>query len=183
MDINEIIYNNTGLVYKQLSRFNLTNDQDAESLSFEALYNAAVGFEPDKGVKFSTYATVCIYNAIGCYLRAKNRQRRLDVVSYNVTVDSTGDEYLDLLPGENDSEETYLKKELYQHIRAAFNKHYDKLANGKQRDILTEWKKSDFTSPTVEIAKKLGMSQSYVSQVINRFKYVLRKELEDYNNV
>lgn len=181
-DINKLIANNLGLVYKQLKSFNLANDPDAKSIGYEALYNAIVNYDASKGTKLSTVATVYIYNALGSYVRTLNAKRQIQTVSYNniaFSDDTEDHEFLDLLSAGTDIEKNYIQKELCRCAIQTFNDKYDKLTNEKHKVILKAWKDSEFTAQTKDIAAEVGVSQSYVSQVINNFKYTLRKELED----
>lgn len=181
-DINIVIAKHTGLIYHQLRKFNLVGDQDAESIGYEALYNAILNFDEAKGAKLSTVATVYIYNALMSHIRSSNRKRTLKTVSYNNVAysdDTDEHEFADLIPSEEDLEGAYMRTELRVATRKVFNEMYDRLTNEKHKAILSIWKNSDFAATTVDIAKQLNVSQSYVSQVINNFKFKLKKKLED----
>lgn len=180
-EVDDIIAKNKGLVFKQLHKFGLAKDHEAESLGYEALYNAAMTFENEKGIKFSTYATVCIYNALGSYTRTINRQRQLRTVSYySLSYNSDGDstELLSHLACVQDTEADYLREETCKEIRKLFKQEFDKVTNQKHKKILAAWDESNFTISTSDIARMVGVSQSYVSQVLNNFKYSMRKRLE-----
>lgn len=177
-----LIQTHSGLVYSQLHRFNLIHDQDAESLGYEALYKAIVDYDESRGTALSTLATVYIYNALGSYLRTMNKQRQLQIVSYNnvaYTDDSEEHEFVDMLADELDIERDYVRKEVGRVALEVFDKQYDKLTNEKHRAILSLWRASEFSAQTTDIAEQVGVSQSYVSQIINNFKHVLKKKLED----
>ena len=181
-DVNELIADNIGLIHKQLNKFNLAEDPEAESIGYEALYNAILNYDSTKGTKLSTVATVYIYNALGSYVRALNVKRQLQLVSYNnvaYTDDTEEHEFLDLLPSEHNVEDEYIHKEECSLALVAFNNRYDKLTNEKHKAILKAWKDSEFVATTKDIAKEVGVSQSYVSQIINNFKFTLKKELEE----
>ena len=99
-DINAMIAKHSGLIFNQLKKFNLAKDPEAESIGYEALYNAILTYDQSKNVQFSTYASVCIYNALGSYVRTQNKQRQLEVISYNnvaYSEDGTDHEYVDFL--------------------------------------------------------------------------------------
>lgn len=81
--IDDKIRDNVGLIFTQLNKFKLAKDPEAESIGYEALYNAILTYDQSKKVQFSTYASVCIYNALGSYVRTQNKQRQLEVISYN----------------------------------------------------------------------------------------------------
>lgn len=174
-----LIKTHSGLVYSQLHRFNLIQDPEAESIAYEALYNALTNFDESKGNAISTVATVYIYNALGSYLRTLNKQRQLQTVSYHNIVDDDGNEYVDTIATDTDIERDYVNREVGNIALKEFYTQYDKLANEKHKAILRLWRESEFSAQTTDIAKQTGVSQSYVSQVINNFKYNLKKKLED----
>lgn len=182
-DLNSIIQRNIGLIKAQLKRYNLRDDPDAESIGYEALYNAAETFDETKGFKFSTYATCCIYNALGCHIRSLNKKRKLDVVSFNTIAytDDEGDhEHLEFIADTYDMTQEILKEELFKKVQEAYKQAYSRLTNEKHKTIIDTWHKSEYTMTLTELAKIAGCSQPNVSQVINTFKYQLRKRLEEY---
>lgn len=177
-----LIQTHSGLVYSQLHKFKLIQDPEAESIAYEALYNAILNYDESKGTKLSTVATVYIYNALGSYVRTLNAKRQIQTISYNniaYSDDNDDHEFLDLIPATTSVECDYVHKELCRCAMEAFDTMYSRLTNEKHKVILQAWKDSEFTAQTKDIAVKVGVSQSYVSQVINNFKYTLRKELED----
>lgn len=182
-DINKTIADNTGLIFKQLKKFYLANDPEAESIGYEALYHAILNFDQEKNIRFSTYASVCIYNALGNYVRTMNKQRQLEVISYNniaYTEDGADCEYESFLSNSVDIEANVLKQELCKAVREEFQRLYDNLTNEKHRVILGIWRDSDFEASMVTIAKEAGVSQPYVSQVINSFKHNMKERMEEY---
>lgn len=180
-DINDTIADNLGLVYKQLNRFNLRNDQDAESFAYEALYSAALTFKADRQVTFSTYATVCIYNALGNYIRTKNKQRQLLCVSYN-ELTKGGDEYIDFLCDPMTVEDQYIATETRQFVMRTFLEEYNALKSETHKKIVTVWYSAGFDITTKEIASEVNVSQSYVSQSLNVFRYKIRQKVEAFMN-
>jgi len=182
-DVNTKIASNAGLIFKQLKKFNLAKDPEAESIGYEALYTALLTYDQSKNIQFSTYASVCIYNALGSYVRTLNKRRQLDIISYNniaYSEDGTDHEFVDFLPTSSDVEQDFMKKELRRIVKEEFQKQYDALTNKKHQVILSLWRDSEYEASMVSIAKQAGVSQPYVSQVINSFKFNLRKKLEEY---
>lgn len=183
--IDSKIANNIGLVYKQLYRFHLSKDPNAVSIGYEALYNAILTYNDNKTACFSTYATVCIYNALGTYVRTLNKKRQLDVVSYNsiaYTEDGTNHEFVDLLASPVDVEQNFIKEEKCAMVRKAVQELYNSLSNEKHKAILVLWRDSDYTMQTIKIAERVGVSQPYVSQILGKFKRILKERLEEYYN-
>ena len=182
-DINEVIASNVGLVYKQLHKFNLAEDPDAESIGYEALYNAVLDFDESKGAKLSTLATVYIYNALGTYVRTLNKKRQLDIISYhNVAYTDEGDEkeFVDFFACPETTESRYIRDEKCEAVRQIVQDLYDSLTNEKHRMLLDKWRDSDYSATTKSLAAEVGVSQPYVSQIINSFKHKLKQRLEEH---
>lgn len=182
-NINEVIASNVGLVYDQLKKFSLAGDPEAESIGYEALYNAVCNFDDSKGTKLSTLATVYIYNALGTYVRTLNKKRQLEVFSYNnvaYTADGDNKEYVDFLPDNKSIEDEYVRKETCNTVQQAVQDLYDTLTNEKHKMILAKWRDSDYRATTTDLAKEVDVSQPYVSQVINNLKFKLKQRLEEY---
>lgn len=183
-DINSIIYNNIGLVKAQLKRFNLLLDPDAESLAYEALYNAVSTFDATKGYKLSTYATCCIFNALGSYIRALNKKRQLEVVSYNniaYTEEGSQYTYIDFIQAPiPDVDHGLLQKELCSKVNKAYEEVFNSLSNKTHIAIVAEWHKADYDISNKAIADIVGVSQPYVNQILSMVKNIIKKKLEEY---
>jgi len=176
---DEMINSNIGLLHKQLHKLHVAGNPDAISLGYEALYNACKTFDITKGVAFSTYATVCIYNALGTYIRSLHKKKRIVTVSYNAFINEE-QEFGQVVISDTILEDKQLKKELHDKINEALVSLDKELTNATYRMILKAWKDSAFESSTVDIARKVGVSQSYVSQALNVLKFRLRRKLEGY---
>lgn len=174
-DINELIKKNKGLVYKQLHKFNLVDDQDANSFAFEALYKAIQTWDSSSGTKLSTYATVCIYNALGCYVRKLNRKRQLDTVSYN-NIANDNAEFSNFISLQYSLEESVINRIRLKSAYAAMQRLRCKYS-GVCLKVLEIWYSSDFSISTTDIAKILGTSQPYVSQTLARIRADIKKEM------
>lgn len=175
MDINDKIAENTGLIYQQLHKFSLIDDQDAESFAWEALYKAVISFRPEEGNKFSTYAVCVIANALRNHVRTKSRKRQLDVISYDKQLDD-GLYLVDTLSTHVTTEDEYFEREKNKVVNCAYCKAISELSE-RHHKIIEMWQDG---ATQRETARELGVSQPLVSQVISSFKYRLRKELEEY---
>ncbi len=182
-DLDNLIADNMGLVYAQLYRFNKINDDEAFSYAMEALMNAAKTFDASKGFKFSTYATVCIYNAVGCYLRTLNKKRQLHLVSYYEIIEGAEDlQVIDTLASDELSpEEAMLKEELLKHVRKAFSKVLYETTNPTAKKIIEYWAAHDFEASQTDMAKALGIAQPTISRALSAFKHKMRLEMEEYD--
>lgn len=179
MDINQTIEANMGLVYKKLYDFGLRNDPEAVSRATEALWNAVSTWREDRAVKLSTYASVCIYNALGCYIRHIKRKGQLQVVSYDEEV-VEGHTYEELLGDSPSAEEVYLTNELNCTIHAAIDKVASTFSSEAMQQLVRFWFANNCIPKQRELADRFGVSQSYASRVLSMAKHRLKKELEEY---
>lgn len=181
MDINDKIAANAGLVYQQLARFKLTEDQDAESLAYEALYRAVLTFDEKTGNAFSTYAVCCISNALRKHIRHINRKSQLSVISYDELL--PGDDQnaciLDMIVCANDAETEVLFAEFSDFVKCAWIRVYNGLVDN-HRSAIRLWYLSGYKMTQREIADSLRISQATVSRALNIFKHRLKLELEEY---
>lgn len=175
-NISELFKLNKGLVGKQLQRFGLVGSQDAVSHGYEALYKAIVTFDTSKKVAFSTYATNCIYNRLGDYVRRLHTQININTVSYEATMQ----EQLFIC-----EDNTYKRLEdeinVYEVEKLIVACHFD-FTNPVHFKILQQWRESNFSMSYTEIAQRVGCSQPYVSQTIQRFKIRLKERLHERTN-
>lgn len=181
MDINKKIAENTGLIYQQLRRFKLSNDQDAESFAYEALYRAILTYDESTGNNFSTYAVCVIANELRKHLRVLNKKRQLTVVSYDEPLSNkeNSSSVLDTLPSSETAEDYVLRLELQGVASAAIHEILETLTD-TQRNIITMWYESDCMVQQREIAEALNVSQPTVSKAISAFKYKLKLRMEEY---
>lgn len=181
-ELDKVISDNMGLVYKQLHRFNLQYDDDALSLGMEALMNAAKTYSYKKKAAFSTYATACIYNAVAGLLRKRQKASKVSIVSYNAIV--AGDEHEDityegLFGVDRSPEDLYIDTFSQSLTMRLFWETYESLGSDAAKKTIKVWLDSDFTLNQSEIANRVGASQGYVSRILAMFKYKLKQKLEE----
>ena len=180
-DLDKIISDNIGLVYKQLHSFNRANDNDAFSYALEALGKAAETYDKSKSVAFSTYATACIYNKMLWYLRESARQAKAPVVHFEDKLYEGTDICVgDTISTTDTPELFYLKKEYMEVLWDMFDEAIKELPNDVSKNIINFWRASDFTARQQEISKELGVSQAHVSRTLSAFKHKLKLKMEGY---
>lgn len=159
----------------------MTDDQDAESFAYEALYNAILTFDETKGNAFSTYAVCVISNALRGHLRRLHKKRQLEVVSYYemLGADEESGYLLDTLKQTDDTETIVMSNVLSQEVRKAYNEVLDGLS-GKHKRIVVMHYDEEPRKTQQEISKTLGISQATVSKTLAGFKYKLKIRLEEY---
>jgi RNA polymerase sporulation-specific sigma factor len=177
--IEEIIKLNEGLVWKQIAKFGLLDDPEAESIGFESLLRAINTFDAEKNSRFSTYATVCIYNSLGSYVRSLNTLIRTNTISYDAPVDDKGTTHLDTFESDFDIEDYVVGNEKVEVILDCVDACLNEMTNETQYNIVSMWRKSDYKITYREIATTLKCSQSYVSATINKFRKRLKRKLKE----
>jgi len=175
--VEELIKLNAGLIGKQLKKFGLVGDPEALSIGYEALYKAIMTFNTSRSSKFSTYATVCIYNSLGSYVRSLNTAINKNTISYDAPVDDEGTTYLDSFKSTLTADGKLLEEAGVKEIMQCVELCIAEVNNKTQRSILEYWRKSKFKATQREIASELNCSQSYVSQTLNQFRCNLKNKL------
>jgi RNA polymerase sigma factor (sigma-70 family) len=178
--VEELLILNSGLIGCQLKKFGLLGDPEAESLGYEALYNSIMTFDTSRSNKFSTYASVCIYNKLGSYVRSLNTSIRKNTISYDEYVDDKGTTHLDRFESPHTADGKLMERVSIENIMKCVDACIDEVTNETQKSILELWRDSEFTATNKEIASKLTCSQSYVSQTLIRFRNNLKCKLEVY---
>jgi len=176
--VEELIKLNEGLIGKQLKKFGLIGDPEALSLGYEALYKAIMTFNTSRSNKFSTYATVCIYNKLGSYVRSINTAINKNTISYDAPVDDKETTHLDRFESALTADGRLLEETGVKEIMQCVEQCIAEVNSKTQRNILEYWRESMFRATHREIASKLDCSQSYVSQTLNRFRSNLKNKLE-----
>lgn len=167
-----LILDNLGLVSLVVNAYwNNSLKSDLFSVGVIGLIKAVDTFSVRKNASFSTYATRCIQNEIGMYLR-KIQTRKVSLEkwkSYQYLENSL----------EQDVENNYIKKEetiaLYQALKTLSEQE-------KQIIFLYFGLHSEKKYTQNEIAHILNYSQSYVARLLKKALNKLKLELEKQNH-
>ena len=140
--------------------------EDLLSIGTIGLIKGVVTFNPDKAVRLGTYAARCIENEILMYLRTRKKSAR-DVSLYEpIGTDREGNEIqlFDII--ESDADDAHEKVALGDDIRLLYSR-IETVLSPRERIVLKMryglYNGDEFTQR--EIAKKLGISRSYVSRI------------------
>lgn len=173
----ERVTQNIGLVYYIVKKYNIQDSdyEDVVSIGTIGLIKAAISFDSSKGIKFGTYAAKCIRNEIFMHYR-KEKKREKDIsMCKNIQRGENSKPSKPITIEENleDVKADVLKKimtkeELIYALNIILN-----YMTGKDR-LLMLYKMAGLNQR--EIAKKLQISQSYVSRKVKRNQ----KKLEEY---
>ncbi len=153
---------------------------DLISIGTIGLIKAVNSFNPDKNIRLATYAVRCIENEILMVIRAEKKLVNEVSLEEPIGKDSEGNEIslIDVLA--NDEESVFLEaikgihqQKLYQAIRKV-------LTDREKEIIVLRYGLSDgHAIPQREVAKKYGISRSYVSRIEKRALEKLLEELEN----
>ena len=140
--------------------------EDLLSIGTIGLIKGVVTFNPDKAVRLGTYAARCIENEILMYLRTRKKSAR-DVSLYEpIGTDREGNEIqlFDII--ESDTDDAHEKVALSDDVRLLYSR-IETVLSPRERLVLKMryglYNGDEFTQR--EIAKKLGISRSYVSRI------------------
>ncbi len=181
---NILIEHNLRLVAHIVKKYtNFQKDsEDLISIGTIGLIKGISTFKDGKGTKLVTYCARCIENEILMYIRSSKKYNKDIYLQDTVGVDKDGNEVTlqDKVADDsiNIDEEVFLKmqtKTLYQKIKS--------LLKGKEKTIIElRYGLLDGKERTqIDIAKKLGISRSYVSRIEKRAIEKLSKEMNILN--
>ena len=163
----KLILHNLRLVSHIVRKYYATakNQEDLVSIGTMGLIKAVDSFHRDSGTRFATYGAKCIQNEILMYFRA---QKKLSAeVSLNDTIDVDRDgnplTYMDVIGSDENLEDEVTRK-----LSSARAMRYMKLLlSDRERRILTLRYGLQGKPPLTpaQVAKRLGISRSYVSRI------------------
>ncbi len=156
--LDDLIRNNRGLVYYVSRRIRGTYPQvkkeDLESQLFESLFLAAKNFDPNRGVKFSTYAVRVMLNEGRRWAKSEVEYQQMERASLNEEV----------LPSPEIQEDSPNLR-----LKVALSYAFTGIKTKKQREIVEAF----LANPTLSykrIASDVGVSTSYARTVLRQFK-------------
>ena len=151
--------------------------EDLISIGSIGLIKAVNTFKRDKNIKLVTYASRCIENEILMFLRKKSRRKVEVSFDEPLNVDYDGNELLlsDILGTEDDLvTKEFEKKENKRELLEAM-----KCLKTRERQILQMRYGIEHEELTQkDIAKRLGISQSYISRLEKRILHKLQVHMK-----
>ncbi len=154
-----------------------TDIEDLISIGTIGLIKAVNTFDPDRGIKLATYASRCIENEILMHIR-KNAGKRVDIsIDEPLNVDWDGNELLlsDVLS--SDEDEVYGAIEHDEDYRLLYRA-VESLPEREQVIITLRFGLGGGRERTqAEVAKMLGISQSYISRLEKKILSDLRRAI------
>ncbi|MBQ3416668.1 MAG: RNA polymerase sporulation sigma factor SigK [Ruminococcus sp.] len=177
---NKLVEHNLRLVAHIIKKYYQTsaNQDDLVSIGTIGLIKAVNTFKPDKNIKLSSYASRCIENEILMYFR--NNKKSSQDVSLNDTIDTDKDgnplTLMDIMPSdENIADDIDTKI----HIEK-LSKYISETLTDREKQVIINryglFGKNILTQR--ELAKKLGISRSYISRIEKKALLKLRARYE-----
>ena len=166
----KLIEHNLRLVAHIVKKFETsTNDvDDLIGIGTVGLIKGIDTYSPSKNVKLTTYVAKCAENEILMYFRGDKKNSRNVSIYDSISYDKDGNEVtiLDILK----TDDPDYALEIHKNDNIELLKKYLNVLSKREREILESRyglnKKDELTQK--EIAKKLGISRSYVSRIEKR---------------
>ncbi|MBE6543386.1 MAG: RNA polymerase sporulation sigma factor SigE [Ruminococcaceae bacterium] len=156
-----------------------TNIEDLISIGTIGLIKAINTFRADKNIKLATYASRCIENEILMYIRKSSSQRCEMSFDEPLNIDKDGNELLlsDIIGSDEDSVFLGIEKsEDRKIVRQALSR----LDPRERRIVELRYGIADGREYTQkQVAKMMGISQSYISRLEKKIIDRLHDEIKD----
>lgn len=173
--MKEKLFNdNINLAYYVARKINIPNmlDEDKFQISMLALWKACETYDPNRNLKFSTYASVCIKNE----LLMTKRKRSVDTISLDTPLKTGEDLCLeDTIASDVDVTSSVQDDIMLVEINKLKKKHLTKI----EQQVIDLYYMQDKTQ--VEISEILGISQAQISRyktkAINKLRYLIKEVL------
>ena len=180
----KLIEHNLRLVAHIVKKFETsTNDvDDLIGIGTVGLIKGIDSFSPNKNVRLTTYIAKCAENEILMYFRADKKNSKNVSIYDGISYDKDGNEVtiLDVLK----TTEPDFAEDIYINDNIKLLKEYMKILTPREREVLTKRYGLDNSDEITqkEIAKKLGISRSYVSRIEKRaITKILREFIKKEN--
>lgn len=169
MDPNERFNENSSLVpfiyHKKFYKYE-GHKEDLLQEGYAALWKCCIGFDEQKGSKFTTYACAAIYYAMLEYVKSCIKKHCMVVSLESVVSESEeGSElrFIDILSVEDTNPTKYAIQESLNRMSTKDRAMICMLMEGKTQN---------------QIAETLSVSQAMVSRRLQKFKQILMEELK-----
>lgn len=177
---NVLIEHNLRLVAHVVRKYENTSEdmEDLISIGTIGLVKAIKTFNAGRGVRLATYAARCIDNEVLMHLRNIKKQKQEVSIYDPIGYDKEGNEIslIDILATDNEIVEMVDARLQEEKIKEKIN-----VLSSRERQVI-EMRYglfSGFKETQRDIAKKLGISRSYVSRIEKKAIRKLIKEIYD----
>ena len=176
---NKLVEHNLRLVSHIIKKYysNSSEQDDLVSIGTIGLIKAVSTFNYEKGTKFATYAARCIENEILMYFRNKKKYAQDISLSEPIECDKDGNalSIMDIIADEKSISENIEEKLNFEKLYKVI----DLELSPREKEIIYMryglFGRKSFTQR--EVAKKLGISRSYVSRIEKKALETLKEKL------
>lgn len=182
---NKLIEHNLRLVAHIVKKFEATGHDidDLIGIGTIGLIKGIDTYSPNKNVKLTTYVAKCAENEILMYFRADKKNSKNVSLYEGISYDKEGNEItiLDVLK----TEDVDYLEDIYINDSVKLLKEYLNVLNDREKEIIKYRYGLDNTDEITqkEIAKKLGISRSYVSRIEKRAITKILREFIKNNKI
>lgn len=179
----KLIEHNLRLVAHIVKKFesNVNDVDDLIGIGTVGLIKGIDTYSPDKNVRLTTYVAKCAENEILMFFRGDKKNSKNVSLNEGISYDKEGNEItiLDVLK----TPDPDYAEEIQKNDNIALLKKYMNVLTKRERDILEARYGLNNTDEYTqkEIAKKLGISRSYVSRIEKRALTKIFKEFKMQN--
>lgn len=177
--IETIIIKNKGLIYDTMKKLNMMGDDMAYAVGAEAMYRAVLDYKLDSKAKFSTYASMCMYNAIAGHIRSTKRKKHTFATSLEQElIDMDSKDKAKFMDSGVDVCEECISNDTVERIMKCTEEILKIPMSKKSKAVLTTWYESKFTLQAYELANIHECSRAYVSTTIGFFRKELKSRMK-----
>lgn len=162
---NKLIEHNLRLVAHVVKKYYTSEDQDdLISIGTIGLIKAVKTFKSDRNIRLATYAARCIENEILMHFRNSKKYAQDVYISDPIDTDKNGNTLtlIDIIADEDNVDDTIDTKMKIRRLQVLLN---DVLDERELKIIKMRYGIGTKELTQREIAKKLGISRSYVSRI------------------
>ncbi len=181
---NILVERNLRLVAHILKKYysSASDQDDLISIGTIGLIKAISTFDGSKGARLATYAGRCIQNEILMYFRSQKKSAGdISLSDYLESGSEGGLSVMDVLASEEDLfEEAHIRSETRKLLRL-----FPNVLTQREQEIISlrYGLKNQTPLPQREVAKRLGISRSYVSRIEKKALEKLREGMEGDNSL
>ncbi len=179
---NKLIEHNLRLVAHIAKKYagSVRNHEDLLSIGTMGLMKGISSFDPTKGTRLATYAARCVENEILMLLRSQKKEQGDVSLNESIGTDKEGNQIMLIDVMHNDDVDVFDKINTSLEIRKLYENIRSELDAREKKVILLRYGLIDGHSlPQREIAKRLGISRSYVSRIEKKAINKLKKGIND----
>jgi len=179
---NILIERNLRLVAHIIKKYYAASNEQEDLISIGTigLIKGITSYKQSKGTKLATYAARCIENEILMYFRSQKKNQGEMFINDPIDTDEDGNSisYMDIVCSENDFAENV-------DLKINTGKLYKFIEDLEEREKLIVTLRYGLynTKPLTqnEVAKKLGISRSYVSRIEKKVLETLKQKFDNSN--